>query len=230
MEIQTVSEKLGCPAGVLRQDWLPGCGWPLFQRSDMFCINTDTALLGEYMTIRPADTVLDIGCNNGALMLYAARFHPRALIGIDKLAEACVLARENLRLNGVDNARVICADVADFRQEEVDVIVCNPPYFPALPQPADESSFLDAARHEQSCTLPVLFAAGGRLLKDKGRMYMVHRASRLADIIVALHASPLKLRRLTPVYDRRRSQAKAVLMEIRKGGGGDVQLDDAVWI
>ena len=61
-------------------------------------------------------------------------------------------------------------------------------------------------------------------------MYMVHRASRLADIIVALHASPLKLRRLTPVYDRRRSQAKAVLMEIRKGGGGDVQLDDAVWI
>ena len=40
----------------------------------MFCINTDTTVLGEFLNIYRNDTVLDMGTNNGALMIYAS-FH-----------------------------------------------------------------------------------------------------------------------------------------------------------
>lgn len=63
----------------LRQDYLPKLKLPLWQRKDMFCMNTDTVLLGEQMVVRKGESVLDLGCNNGALLLYASRFSPGSL-------------------------------------------------------------------------------------------------------------------------------------------------------
>ena len=118
----------------LRLDYLPKLRLPLWQRKDMFCMNTDTVLLGEQMVVRKGESVLDLGCNNGALLLYASRFSPGSLTGVDLLPQALALAAENMRINGLE-AELICADLAEFRHLPFDVIVCNPPYF-ATPDPA----------------------------------------------------------------------------------------------
>lgn len=117
----------------LRLDYLPKLRLPLWQRKDMFCMNTDTVLLGEQMVVRKGESVLDLGCNNGALLLYASRFSPSSLTGVDLLPQALALAAENMRINGLE-AELICADLAEFRHLPFDVIVCNPPYF-ATPDP-----------------------------------------------------------------------------------------------
>lgn len=44
----------------LRQDYLPKLKLPLWQRKDMFCMNTDTVLLGEQMVVRKGESVLDL--------------------------------------------------------------------------------------------------------------------------------------------------------------------------
>ena len=54
-------------------DYLPNTDIYYYQHPDMFHTNTDTALLGEFADIRKKDVVLDIGTNNGALLLYAMR-------------------------------------------------------------------------------------------------------------------------------------------------------------
>ena len=41
----------------------------VYQDDTMFRINTDTMVLGEFLEIYKEDTVLDIGTNNGALLL-----------------------------------------------------------------------------------------------------------------------------------------------------------------
>lgn len=213
----------------LRLDYLPKLRLPLWQRKDMFCMNTDTVLLGEQMVVRKGESVLDLGCNNGALLLYASRFSPSSLTGVDLLPQALDLAAENMRINGLE-AKLICADLAEFRHLPFDVIVCNPPYF-ATPDPAsvNPNPFLATARHEAGYTLETLFAAGGRLLKDKGRFYLVHRADRLAQIIAALQNSPLTLREATLVFDRRTRQATAVIAELRKGKLGSVRFREPLW-
>ena len=43
----------------------------MYQDDTMFRINTDTMVLGEFLEVYKKDTVLDIGTNNGALLLYA---------------------------------------------------------------------------------------------------------------------------------------------------------------
>mgnify|MGYP000019521426 FL=1 len=49
----------------------------------MFRMNSDTALLANFMKIKRNDRVLDIGTNNGALLAVANSFAPSCLIGID---------------------------------------------------------------------------------------------------------------------------------------------------
>ena len=68
----------------IRIDYLPNHkDIKVYQDDEMFCINTDTMVLGEFLEVYKQDVVLDIGTNTGALMLYANLFNPRRLVGID---------------------------------------------------------------------------------------------------------------------------------------------------
>ena len=40
------------------------------QHKDMYHFNTDTCLLGEFIKIKKDDKVLDVGTNNGALLVF----------------------------------------------------------------------------------------------------------------------------------------------------------------
>ena len=81
-----------------RLDYLPNHEEiKIYQDDEMFCINTDTMVLGEFLDIKKKDIVLDIGTNTGALLLYASKFKPKKLIGIDINEKALELAKENTK-------------------------------------------------------------------------------------------------------------------------------------
>ena len=62
----------------IRLDFLPNKEEiKLYQDDEMFCINTDTQVLGEFLNIYKQDVVLEIGTNTGALLLYASKFNPK---------------------------------------------------------------------------------------------------------------------------------------------------------
>ena len=62
---------------------LPNTDFKIIQDDAMFRINTDTEMLGGFLSCHKKDLVYDFGCNNGALMLYASRFNPKKIVGLD---------------------------------------------------------------------------------------------------------------------------------------------------
>ena len=94
----------------LTYDYIAGTDIHLWQRKDMFRINTDTAQLARFMKIRKGERVLDVGTNNGALLLAAAADEPSFLCGVDIQEEACELARFNMQEHGITNAEIRCED------------------------------------------------------------------------------------------------------------------------
>ena len=203
----------------LRQDWFIDQDIRLLQDPAQFCFNTDTVLLARFMEIRPGDRVIDIGTNNGVLLVYAAQFHPRSLTGIEVLPAAAGLARRNLA--EMENASVICGRVQDISDLRGSVIISNPPFFTQTSTCRDTPlTPRQMGRVEFNLTLQELCQAASRMLEDKGRFYFVHRPDRIQEIMTALAANGLGVRKLQVVYDHRTGQARSLLVCAARNGGG----------
>ena len=195
-------------------DYLPNTNIYLHQRKDMFRMNTDTALLGQFMIVKENESVMDIGTNNGALLLYASQYTKGKLIGIDIQQDACELAFQNLKDNHIEDFEIICSDIKDIDNIKVDVIVCNPPYFKVGNDAhVNVSEYKRIARHECYLTLDSLCESVSRCLNDKGRFYLVHRSDRLVDICVELRKNNLEIKTIQFIRDCENEDAHGVLVE-----------------
>lgn len=72
--------------------------------------------------------ILDLGCGYGVLGIVAARCNPKAeIILSDDSLRASKLAKRNVELNQVKNARVVLSDGFAELEGKFDVILSNPP-------------------------------------------------------------------------------------------------------
>lgn len=82
----------------------------------------------ELAQLRPGDRVADLFCGAGTIGLSVAAMYPDiSLIGVEIVPEAVENARENAKLNGIENAAFICGDANAAELEGADVIFLDPP-------------------------------------------------------------------------------------------------------
>lgn len=186
----------------------------LYQHPKMFRMNTDTGLLGNYLKIPFQARVLDIGTNNGALLLYASTFPYKELVGIDIQPLAIEIAKMNMELNHITNFQLYVKDIQTFEDPEgFDVIICNPPYFHQQTQ--NQNKDLALARHDTYLSLQTLFFKVFQLLKNTGVFYFIHRYDRYDEIVNELQHQHLKIIEKKEIYSKP-NQPKTVLFTIKK--------------
>lgn len=201
----------------LRLDYLPNRKEiKLYQDDDMFCINTDTYVLGEFLNIYKQDTVLEIGTNNGALLLYASRFNPKSMVGIDINEKAIELAKKNMELNHIENVTLKVADGSTYQDSEVDVIIFNPPYFKSREEDKSQNEFLKLAKHEDNFSLPSMIECINRNLKNNGTLFFLFQTSRLNEVISLLNKKHIIVKELKFVYDENKEYSNVFMIRAVK--------------
>ena len=208
-------------------DYIKNTNLKILQDDSMFKMNTDTHLLGCYLKVKKNEVILDVGTNNGALLLYASLHSPKQMIGVDINEKAIKLAEKNMEINNLE-CDLICCKIQDLKINNVDVIVCNPPYFVEKNKNIIED--IKNARHEDNLSLDELFMCYRRLLKDNGRIYMVHRANKIAQIIECGLKHDIKINKMKFVYDKRKKNAITVLLELRRGKTTLISVEDVKFI
>ncbi|WP_423247995.1 tRNA1(Val) (adenine(37)-N6)-methyltransferase, partial [Vallitalea maricola] len=94
-----------------------------------------------------------------------------------------------------------------------DVITSNPPYMNNKNGIKNDLQPKSIARHEILCTLEDVIKNTASLLKVGGRFYMVHRPSRLPEIIVTLKKYKLEPKRIRLVHPYINKEPNMVLIE-----------------
>lgn len=188
----------------------------------------DAALLAAAIEARPGERLIEAGCGAGAVLMQVAARRPDVqLTGLERDAAAAALARENAGLNDAEaRTTIVNGDVArGFRAlglPPFDWAISNPPFFDdpaALRAPAEGK--LGAWMADDGLT-----AWAGFLLKavrEGGRIVIIHRADRLADILSLLSpkAGSFAIRPIQPYADQ---PAKRVLVQAIKTGKAPLRL------
>lgn len=114
--------------------------------------------------LAPGRRVLDAFCYTGGFGLHAARAGAREVLGIDVSEPALTLARENARINGLDNITFLRDDVFDQLHalhhlgKQFDLVILDPPKFARARDAVEEA--LSGYRRLQTLALRLLRPEG----------------------------------------------------------------------
>ena len=112
-----------------------------------------------------------------------------------------------------------------FGNDSYEVIVSNPPYMIGEHGLKNDNEALYIARHEALCTLDDLLRESAKVLKMKGRFYMVHRPFRLPEIFTKMCNYGIEPKRMRLVHPYADKEPNMVLIEGLKGGKPRLAVD-----
>ena len=181
----------------------------------------DPVLLAASIASEPGQWILDAGCGSGAAALcLAARAPECTIVGVERDLELAALARRNVEANGfagrIDIAPQDFAIYAQAHRDRFDQIMINPPFNAALAHTASPDAMKAGAHGETALDLDGWIAAATTVLKPGGRLTLIHRADRLADILAAIHRR-FGAAVIFPLWPRAGAAAKRVIVSALKG-------------
>lgn len=197
----------------------------IIQNPRKFCFGIDAVMLANFVTVKKGDTVVDFGTGTGIIpIILAGKTGAARIIGIEIQEDMVDMANRSINMNKLDDRiKLFAGDIKNahsfIRQGSADLVVSNPPYMDhghGLINPDDSKAI---ARHEILCTLEDIVKSAGRVLRNGGRLALIHRSSRLADVLLCMREYEIEPKRLRMVHSHSDSQSNLFLVEGIKEGG-----------
>ncbi len=220
-----------------RIDRIAGTRDSIIQSQDVFSYSIDAVLLGRFASIPiKAGRILDLCSGNGIVGLVVAR-RTKATIQLVELQEQLhSMAERSIKLNDLTNQIVSHQlDVKNLRNAfshgEFDTVTCNPPYFPVHSNKLiKEKVAIALARHELACTLNDVISSASFVLKHGGKLAMVHRPERLAEMVLVMQQNGIEPKRIRLCHAREDESATILLVEGIKGGKPGLRIEAPLFI
>lgn len=196
----------------------------IVQNSEWFSFSIDSVLLANFVHVNNKQKIIDFCTGNAPIPLFLSTKTKSNITGVELQKEVYNLAIKSVDINNLkDRINIINDDVKNlnniFETDTFDLITCNPPYFKHTNKSNINSITTKAiARHELCLSLEDVFSCAKKILKNNGRIALVHRTNRLIDIITTMKNNNIEPKRICFVYPFEESESNLVLIEGSKNG------------
>lgn len=197
----------------------------VIQKKDAFRFGVDAVLLANFAKVKKGARVIDLCSGTGIIpFILAGKTDAANITGIEIQEPMVDMAKRSVEFNKLQHRlEFINKDLKDIeflkKLPKVDVVTVNPPYKlknSGIINMNDENAI---ARHEICCTLEDVIKASKGVLKDNGRIYMIHRPDRLADIICVMRQYKIEPKLIRMIQPNFRKAPNMVLIEGQNNGG-----------
>ncbi len=210
----------------------------LIQNPHWFCFGVDAVLLAHYasQSIKKNARVLDLCSGNGIVpLLLSAKSQASQITGLEIQEPVFEMACRSVKLNHLeDKIQMICGDLKDaesiFGRSFFQYITCNPPYKEAGSGILSSTDTVTLARHEVLCSLEDIIRVSSIILEPLGKLCMIHRPERLADILCLMRKYGIEPKRLRFVHPSYEKTATMILVEGARQGKPRLFLDPPLYI
>lgn len=203
----------------------------IYQNTDMFQFSLDSVMLANFVTInKKINNILDIGTGNAVIPIILSKKTNAKITGVEIQKQSYELACKSLKINNLEKRiEVINDDIKNYYKnietETFDVITCNPPFFKLEEQSnLNDSDYKKIARHEIALNLEDIIQISKKLLKNKGRLAMVHRPERLIEIITIMKNNNIEPKKICFLYPKQNKEANILLIEGIKNGKPGIKI------
>ena len=185
-----------------RLDDLQIKGYEIIQSPGRFCFGMDAVLLSAFARVKKNEKALDLGTGTGILpILLEAKYPGLHYTGLEIQEESADMARRSVSYNGLE--------------ERIDIVTGD----------IKEAASIFGAASFGVITLDDILRESAKILKVKGRFYMVHRPFRLPEIMTKMCAYGIEPKRMRLVYPYIDKEPNMVLIEGMKGGNPRMQVE-----
>ena len=162
-------------------------GKKIIQNTDYFCFGIDSVLLANFVESNSGkNNIVDLCSGSGVIsVIVSQKKKCNKIYAVELQNEMYDLLDRNVKINSLEEKIIpLKGDVKSFSMnEKVDIVVSNPPYKEVGTGVENTNSVKYIARHEKECTLEDIFKCSSKLLKQKGKLYLVHKPHRISDLI-----------------------------------------------
>ena len=215
-----------------RIDDLEYAGLKIIQNKTGFCFGIDSVLLANFAKeIKDNAEIMDIGTGTGIIsILLSKKANARKIYGIEIQEEVANMAKRSVELNNLESKiTIINKNIKDIFEEfmpyTMDAIVTNPPYIKVNTGAKNDDIKKLISRHEIECNLEDIVKISYKLLKSKGKFYMVHRAERIVDIFYLFRKYKLEPKKVRFIQSYVDKAPNLVLIKAIKNAGKELKIE-----
>ncbi len=224
-----MSEQPSLAIGERIDDLMTENGLRIIQSREVFSFSLDAVLLSRFAVIPKYGRIVDLCSGNGVIPLLLSTRTLAQIDGIEIQPRLADMARRSVSMNQLsEQIHIIEQDLRLYPKQAgngiYDAVTVNPPYMRLTSGESNENEHYAIARHEIHCTIEDVAQACARLVRPGGKISMVHRPSRLLDIIDALRKWKLEPKRIQFVHPNANTEANMVLIEAVRDGKPDIKL------
>ncbi len=209
-------------------------GLKIIQKNKGFKFGVDAVLLADFAACKKGSKIAELCSGSGIVSVLAAHHYENVKIdAVELLPKYADMAERTVEMNGQQcEIKIHCADLKNapsfLKCCSYDYVLCNPPYKKVDAGENCPDADKAAARSEIHATLEDVIRTSSLLLKESGRLCMVHRPHRLNDIVLTLAKYKFALKRLCTVSSRFGEAPVLILCEAYKNGKSDMVIDPPI--
>ncbi|WNB92049.1 tRNA1(Val) (adenine(37)-N6)-methyltransferase [Bacillus sp. NEB1478] len=214
-----------------RVDYLVHEDLKIIQSPSVFSFSLDAVLLSRFAWVPiKRGKIIDLCSGNGAVALLLTKRSNALITGVEIQEKLHSMAKRSVALNELTTQ--VQMDLGDIKEAPArygfgtfDALTCNPPYFPSMNEiDHNLNEHLAIARHEIHCSLEDVIRVSSQLVKQGGKVSMVHRPNRLMEILAYMRQYQLEPKKLQLIYPKSGSEANMLLIEGLKNGKPDLHI------
>lgn len=212
-------------------DYLPRTNIKMIHVDRSYSFGVDSIILGDFAKMKKGKTALDIGSGSGVLtFLTNYLYELKKVYAVEIQKSKADLLRENISLNNIDNIELINEDLnnIDFKENSLEYIITNPPYYKITDNIGNKEEEFLISRQEKYLKLEDIFAFSNKTLKDKGKLFMIHKPERMVEIFNK--SGNLKPKRVRFVESRVYEKPQFILVEFVKNARDGLKIEDPLVI